>query len=176
MADDLASGFQSVDRATDFDVFSSCLTLIDSLPFFAECKRDSYDLLGAIPGHRILEVGCGLGDDAAALAGRVAPGGAVVAVDGSQAMVDAAAQRHGDVAGLSFELADATELPFEDASFDGCRIDRVLQHIADPARAIAEMARVLRPGGVLVARQRLGDTDGRRHRPGLDPHRHEHLV
>jgi ubiquinone/menaquinone biosynthesis C-methylase UbiE len=151
MADDLASGFQSVDHASDFDMFSSCLTLIDSLPFFAECKRDSYDLLGAIPGHRILEVGCGLGDDAAALARRVAPGGVVVAVDGSQAMVDAAQKRHGSVACLSFELADATELPFEDASFDACRIDRVLQHIADPARAIAEMVRVLRPDGVLVA-------------------------
>ncbi len=149
--DDLASGFQSVDHASDFEVFSGCLSLIDSLPFFAECKRDSYDLLGAIPGHRILEVGCGLGDDAAALARRVAPGGAVVAVDGSQAMIDAARERHGDVAGLSFELADATQLPFGDASFDACRIDRVLQHIPDPARAIAEMVRVLHADGVLVA-------------------------
>ncbi len=151
MADDLASGFQSVDHASDFEVFSSCLTLIDSLPFFAECKRESYDLLGATPGHRILEVGCGLGDDAAALARRVAPGGSVVAVDGSQAMVEAARKRHGDVAGLSFDVADAAHLSFDDATFDGCRIDRVLQHIADPAAAIGEMVRVLRPGGVLVA-------------------------
>ena len=132
-------------------MFASCLTLIDSLPFFAECKRESYDLLAAAPGSRILEVGCGLGDDAAALAGRVAPGGSVLAIDGSQAMVDAARRRHGDVAGLTFEVADATQLPYQDASFDGCRIDRVLQHIADPAAAIGEMARVLRPGGVLVA-------------------------
>ena len=151
MADDLASGFQSVDAASDFEVFANCLTLIDSLPFFAECKRESYDLLAAGPGSRLLEVGCGLGDDAATLAKRVAPGGSVVAVDGSQAMVDAARQRHGDIAGLSFENADATQLPYEDATFDGCRIDRVLQHIADPAAAIREMVRVLRPGGVLVA-------------------------
>ena len=48
MNDDLASGFQSVDRASDFALFSSCLTLIDSLPFFAECKRESYELLGAV--------------------------------------------------------------------------------------------------------------------------------
>ena len=149
MTDDLASGFQSVDHAADFEVFSNCLTLIDSLPFFVECKRESYDLLGATPGHRILEVGCGLGDDAAALARRVAPGGSVVAVDGSQAMVDAARKRHGDVAGLSFDVADAAQLSLE--TFDGCRIDRVLQHIADPAAAIGEMVRVLRPGGVLVA-------------------------
>ncbi len=151
MADDLASGFQSVDRASDFEVFASCLTLIDSIPFFAECKRDSYDLLAATPGSRILEVGCGLGDDAAALARRVAPGGSVVAVDGSQAMVDAARKRHGDVAGLSFEVANAAQLPYEDATFDGCRIDRVLQHIPDPGVAIREMVRVLRPGGMLVA-------------------------
>jgi ubiquinone/menaquinone biosynthesis C-methylase UbiE len=151
MTDDLASGFQSVDHASDFEVFSRCLTLIDSLPFFAECKRESYDMLGATPGRRILEVGCGLGDDAAALARRVAPGGSVVASDGSQAMVDAARKRHGDIAGLSFDVADAARLPFDDASFDACRIDRVLQHIADPAAAIREMVRVLSPGGVLVA-------------------------
>jgi ubiquinone/menaquinone biosynthesis C-methylase UbiE len=151
MADDLASGFQSVDHASDFEVFASCLTLIDSLPFFAECKRESYDLLAATPGSRVVEVGCGLGDDAAALSGRVAPGGSVVAIDGSQAMVDAARKRHGDIPDLSFDVADATQLPYGDASFDGCRIDRVLQHIPDPAAAIGEMVRVLRPGGVLVA-------------------------
>ena len=141
MTNDLAGGFQSVDAAADFAVFSSCLTLIDSLPFFAECKRASYDLIGAAPGRRILEVGCGLGDDAASLARLVAPGGSVVAVD----------ERHGDVAGLSFDVADAARLPFDDASFDACRVDRVLQHIADPAPAVRAMVRVLRAGGVLVA-------------------------
>ena len=104
MTDDLASGFQSVDRASDFALFSSCLTLIDSLPFFADCKRESYELLGAVPGRRILEVGCGLGDDAASLAKFVAPGGSVVAIDGSQTMIETARERHGDVAGLSFDV------------------------------------------------------------------------
>ncbi len=151
MTDDLASGFQRVDSATDFAVFSSCLSLIDSLPFFAECKRDSYRLLGATPGRRILEVGCGLGDDAAALADLVAPDGFVMAIDGSDSMVEAARERHGAVAGLSFDVADAAQLPFGDASFDACRIDRVLQHITDPHRVIHEMVRVVRPGGVLVA-------------------------
>jgi ubiquinone/menaquinone biosynthesis C-methylase UbiE len=151
MTDDIASGFQRVDRASDFEVFSSCLTLIDSLPFFAECKRESYDLLDATPGRQILEVGCGLGDDAAALAKRVVPGGSVVAIDGSETMINTARERHGDIGGLSFDVTDAAHLPFGDASFDACRIDRVLQHIADPARALAEMVRVLRPGGVLVA-------------------------
>ena len=151
MTDDLASGFQSVDRASDFEMFERCLRLIDSLPFFAECKRESYELLEAGPGRRILEVGCGLGDDAAALARLVVPGGSVVAVDGSQAMIDAARARHGEIEGLTFDVADAAELPYQAGCFDACRIDRVLQHIADPAPAVREMVRVLRPGGVLVA-------------------------
>lgn len=152
MSDDIiASEFKDVDRAADFAVFASCLELIDSLPFFAELKRESYRLLGAAPGRRILDVGCGLGDDAAALAGLVATGGTVVGVDGSQAMVEEARRRHGGVEGLSFEVADAANLPFDAASFDACRIDRVLQHIADPAPVVREMTRVLRPGGVLVA-------------------------
>lgn len=151
MHDDLASGFQNVDRATDFAVFSSCLTLVDSIPFFAECKRESYRMLGALPGRRVLDVGCGLGDDAAALAQLVAPGGTVVGVDASQAMIEAARERHGAVEGLSFEVAAAAALPFVDASFDACRVDRVLQHIADPGPAVRDMARILRPGGVLVA-------------------------
>lgn len=151
MTDDLASGFQDVDSASNFSTFSGCLTLVDSIPFFAQCKTASYRLAGAAPGRRILDVGCGLGDDAASLAKLVAPGGSVVGVDASRAMVDSARARHGDLAGLSFGVAEADALPYESASFDACRIDRVLQHIAEPGPAIAEMVRVLRPGGVLVA-------------------------
>lgn len=151
MGDDLASGFKNVDAAQDFEVFSKCLTLVDSIPFFADCKRESFFLLGAAPGRRVLDVGCGLGDDAAAMAKLAAPTGGVVGVDGSRGMIEAARERHAKIEGLSFELADAAALPFDDASFDACRIDRVLQHVADPAPVLREMVRVLRPGGLLVA-------------------------
>ena len=151
MNDDLASGFQDVDRAADFAVFSSCLTLVESIPFFAECKRESYNLLGAGPGRRILDVGCGLGDDAAALAKLVTPGGTVVGVDGSRAMIESAQAQYGGVEGLTFEVADAAAMPFDEASFDACRVDRVLQHVANPTPVIREMVRMLRPGGLLVA-------------------------
>src|SRR5689334_25277168 len=127
MSDDIiASDFKDVDHAPNFAAFSNCLELIDSLPFFAECKRESYRLLGAAPGRRILDVGCGLGEDAAAMARLVKTGGAVVGVDGSQAMIDAARNRHGGIAELSFEVADAAHLRFADGIFDSCRVDRVL--------------------------------------------------
>ncbi len=66
-------------------------------------------------------------------------------------MIEAARGRHGGVEGLSFEITDAAILPFDDARFDACRVDRVLQHVADPVPVVGEMFRVLRPGGVLVA-------------------------
>jgi SAM-dependent methyltransferase len=52
-------------------------------------------------------------------------------------------------------LADAQHLPFADGVFDGCRAERVLQHLPNPARAVAEMARVTRPRGLVL----VGDTD-----------------
>src|SRR5262245_41119218 len=66
-------------------------------------------------------------------------------------MIEEARRRQGGGEGLAVEIANAANLPFDDASFDGCRIDRVLQHIADPAPVIREMTRVLRSGGTLVA-------------------------
>ena len=173
MTEHLASGFQSVDRACDFTVFSRCVTLIDSLPFSAECTRESYDLLDATPGRQILEVGCGLGDDAASIARRVAPGGSVIAVDGSHAMTAAAGERHAEVAGLSFEVAHAAHLPFDDASFAACRIDRVLQHITGGPRHGPRAMPRRGAGGI---RPRLGDPDGRLGRSRDDAHRPERFL
>ena len=111
----------------------------------------SYDLLGARAGMRLLDVGCGIGDDVRALAALVGASGRVVGLDNSEAMLakarelSAEAQYPGE-----FVLGDLLALPFDDATFDGCRAERVLIHCADPARALVEMARVTRPGGVVV--------------------------
>jgi SAM-dependent methyltransferase len=109
------------------------------------------ELLAARPGERVLEVGCGVGTDARELAAQVLPGGEVVAVDLSEAMVAAARDRHDPALPVRYEVADVTALPYDDASFDVVRVERVLQHVGDVDRACAEMARVLRPGGRLVA-------------------------
>ena len=103
-------------------------------------------------GLRALDVGCGPGDDARELAQDVGPSGEVVGVDISSAMIAEAMARHA-ASGLPvrFAVGDAQRLAFADASFDCGRIDRALMHLARPEQAVAEIVRVVRPGGNVVA-------------------------
>jgi len=91
--------------------------------------------------ERLLDVGCGSGGVARLLRPRV---GEVVAVD-----VEASPDWE-DAPGLTFQVADAERLPFADASFDAIHSKDSLHHMDDPAAALAEYRRVLRPGGTLL--------------------------
>ena len=149
--DYLATGFADVDGGEELAVYTGCLSLLDSLPYYREIKRRSYELLGLAPGLSVLEVGCGIGDDALRMAELVAPGGRVVGIDASARMVKEASVRAAAGCPVEFHQADARCLPFRDAVFDCCRVDRTLQHIPRPEEAVGEMARVLAPGGMLLA-------------------------
>jgi ubiquinone/menaquinone biosynthesis C-methylase UbiE len=108
------------------------------------------------PGERLLDVGCGSGDAALALAADLGSTGEVVGIDVSDAMLRAARERSIALTCPSrFSIGDAMHLDEADAGFDVVRSERTLQWLPDPATAIAEMARVLRPGG----RIGLIDTD-----------------
>lgn len=148
----LATGFTNVDRAKNQDAYFDCLALLDSLPYFREYKRKSYELLQLRGGMTVFEAGCGLGDDAFRIAAQVMPGGKVVALDASAAMIEKAKSRKpsGELP-VEFQTGDVKALPFPDNSFDRCRIDRVLQHIPEPERAVAELVRILAPSGLLLA-------------------------
>ncbi|MEU7020111.1 methyltransferase domain-containing protein [Streptomyces sp. NPDC046203] len=106
------------------------------------------------PGQRVLDVGCGPGTISADLAARVAPGGLVVAVDPASDVLDTAkavvAERGLD--NVEFAVADVHALDFADDSFDVVHAHQVLQHVGDPVRALREMRRVCRPGGVVAVR------------------------
>ncbi|MEW5736214.1 MAG: methyltransferase domain-containing protein [Thermodesulfobacteriota bacterium] len=148
----LAEGFAHVDQAGDPAPFAGCLALLDSLPYYRECKRRSYELLELAHGLSVLDAGCGLGDDAIRMAGLVSPGGLAAGVDESRVMVERAGEKaRGLHPAPVFIRADACCLPFAEASFDRARIDRTLQHMKDPESVIRELARVLRPGGLLLA-------------------------
>ncbi len=105
------------------------------------------------PGQSLLDVGCGPGTITADLALLVAPG-EVVGLDAAADVV-AQARQHAARLGLEnlrFEVGDVFALEHPDASFDVIHLHQVLQHLGDPAAALVELRRVLRPGGVLAAR------------------------
>lgn len=103
------------------------------------------DWLGSPPGLAWLDVGCGTGALAAAVADRCAPR-RLAGADSSAAFLEVARVRLGP-AGAEFHHADARALPFADAEFDRTVSALALNFVPDPARAAAEMARVTRPGG-----------------------------
>ncbi len=111
-------------------------------------KRRTYELLDARPGARILDLGCGLGDDVRALAAIVGPTVASSASTTIPRCWRAMLERRD--AHVAYVQGDAHPLPWSDASFDGARIDRVLQHVRDAEGIVREMARVLRRDGRAV--------------------------
>ena len=113
-------------------------------------RARSLDLAGPKAGERALDVGCGPGFLCADLAAGCGEAGAVLGIDQSEAMLELARARCGDWAKARFEQADATSLPAEDGRFDLAVSTQVLEYVADIDRALAEIARCLRPGGRAV--------------------------
>ena len=146
------AGFADVDRTGVSDDYAAYLDGLRDVAAVAEWKEHSFALLRPRPGAALLDLGCGTGEDALALAARVAPGGRVIGIDASAAMVAEARRRAGERgAPLDLRVGDAQRLDLPDASVDGARAERVLQHLERPEGAVAEMARVTRPGGWVVA-------------------------
>jgi SAM-dependent methyltransferase len=108
---------------------------------------------------RWIDVACGPGVISRAMAGRV---GSVSGVDLTPAMIEEAERRAGEegVDNVGFMLGDATALDFVDGSFDGAITRLSLHHIPAPGRVVAEMARVVRPGGWVAASDLAADRDG----------------
>jgi arsenite methyltransferase len=106
--------------------------------------------LGAAPGERILDVGCGPGFYLPELLEQVGPTGSVTGVDASPQTLELARRRTQGHDNVALHLADATALPVPDDGFDAALSVQVLEYVADPDAALAELHRVLRPGGRLV--------------------------
>jgi ubiquinone/menaquinone biosynthesis C-methylase UbiE len=104
-------------------------------------------------GQRVLEAGCGSGDDVCAIARRVGSSGRVLGLDAAPLVVAEAQRRaQGRNLPVEFRVGDAFVLDLPDASFDRCRAERLLMHAdGEPGAIVAELIRVLRPGGRLVA-------------------------
>ncbi len=157
-APDLTVGFTEVDAQPDVSPLVAGMEATARWPSVRYLRAWEREHLGLVPGEHLIDVGCGLGDAALALAEDVAPGGRVLGLDLSEAMLAVArgAAAPGDT-DVEFRTADASSLDVDDDSFDACRSERMLQWVPDVTAAVGEMVRVVRPGGRLT----LIDSDWR---------------
>lgn len=107
-------------------------------------RRATVDALGAFPGEKVLDLAAGTGTSSEPL---VADGVRVVPCDFSIGMLEVGKVRRPD---LNFTAGDAMHLPFADESFDAVTISFGLRNVSDTSAALAEMLRVVRPGGRIV--------------------------
>ena len=116
-------------------------------------RREYVEALALHSGERVLDVGCGPGFLAAAMADAIGATGRVCGVDVSESMLALARARCGDR--IEFLFGDATLLPLDDGVFDVAVATQVYEYVSDLEAALTELRRVLRPGG----RALIVDTD-----------------
>ena len=121
-------------------------------------KEHMTEALRLDAGHIVADIGCGTGVDLAAMADRVGSYGAVIGIDADETMISEAQRRSSGDSVISVRHGDAHELPLPDRSVDRVRMERVAQHLRDPAAAFAEVYRVIRPGGLFVVADPDWDT------------------
>ena len=124
-----------------------------SSPQIVEQRRRLRELIRAKPGEAGIDLGCGLGHLSCELAQQVLPGGRLIAIDSSADMISgvtARAQRDGLTDTIEPRVGDATALDLPDASVDFAVAVQSFSYVPEVQQAVAEAARVLRPGGRLV--------------------------
>ncbi len=142
-------------RLEDLDASAELRRLASQVALLAPREFAFLRRVGVAPGDAILDLGCGPGFFAELLVQEVVPDGRVVGVDVDGAMVALANERCAAVENLSFLEGTGQRLPLDDDSVDAAYARFLFQHLTDPASVLAEMRRVVRPGGLVA----VGDTD-----------------
>ena len=120
---------------------------------YARVSQAYFSRLPLARARRILALGCGTGIEVRALRRLIGPGAAIVGVDHSPALIDAA-RRHTADEGLSdnvtYQVGDAHHLPYGDDEFDIVTLHTLISHVDDPLQVLREARRVVRPGGTVA--------------------------
>lgn len=130
-------------------------------------RRRTVRWSGAKAGDRVLDCATGTGDLAVAFRKIVGERGEVIGTDFVPEMLELARAK---APGIAFEVADVTQLPFADATFDISSISFGIRNVNDPRKGIAELARVVKPGGRVMVLE-FGQPRGRAFRILYDLYR-----
>jgi SAM-dependent methyltransferase len=158
MAKSRRRDFHSVNRTSDPHELVTYLDTVRGMEFFQEIKQRTLQMMSVCVGDLAVDLGCGTGEDVCAIGAVVGPAGCAIGVDISSKMIETARQRavakHSRVI---FVQADVVKLPFLDESIDAIRAERLLQYTRDADGAVAEIVRMVTPGGRIVSWE--GDLD-----------------
>ncbi|MGW5514938.1 methyltransferase domain-containing protein [Nocardia africana] len=121
-------------------------------------KAIALEQLDIRPGHTVVDLGCGPGTDLGGFAAATGPAGRVVGIDSDATALAEAQSDIGAGAPIQLVHGDIHSLGLPDATADRAHTDRVLQHVADPARVLDEIRRILRPDGIVVLAEPDWDT------------------
>lgn len=144
---DFINRWKDVDGDNSADEYSTYLNQVTSLESAQMYKRISFRMMALSGGDKVLDVGCGTGDDVRELATFVGNSGKVIGIDVSQDFIDQANENERtDSLPVEFRQGTAYSIPFDDNHFDSTRADRVFQHLERREDALQEMMRVTKPG------------------------------
>ena len=151
-------GFSAVDDQPDPSFLVAGMEATAEWPAVIRLRAFERAGLALSPGATVLDVGCGIADVARGYAALVSPGGRVLGIDASEAMLAVARGRAAaDGLEAEFRVGDALAIDEPDGSFDVVRSERMLQWLPDVQAGFDELVRVLAPGGRLC----VADTDWR---------------
>jgi len=155
MADSTPNEHSASYRLGDLDASSELPRLKAQVDLLAPQELEFLRSIGVSGDAVVADVGCGPGFFAESLAADLGPQARVVGIDVDALMIDVANSREDVAPNVSFSLGTAQRLPLDDNSVDVAYARFLFQHLSEPALVLAEMRRIVRPGGLVA----VGDTD-----------------